>query len=204
MSEKRTLKERKRDAIISAAIELFLKTGYQNTSMDAISAQAEVSKRTLYNHFASKGLLFQAIALQMFEESAKAVATDYIAEKTLESQLLAFANKELSLFQSEEFRGLARVMLAECIQSPDLTVKVMAQVNTQERGLEAWIEKAQSDGRFRPVDAHYAASQFIGIIKANAFWPQVLMGQDMPDLSVQQQTAEDAVFMFLARYGLAS
>jgi TetR/AcrR family transcriptional regulator, regulator of autoinduction and epiphytic fitness len=203
MSEKRTLKERKREAIIAAAIELFLQAGYQNTSMDAISAQAEVSKRTLYNHFSSKELLFQAIALQMFEQSAKAVATDYMAGESLESQLLAFANKELALFQSEQFRSLTKVMLAECIQSPDLTVKVMAKVSAQERGLEAWIEKAQADGRFRSVNAHYAASQFIGVIKANAFWPQVLMGQEMPDAAVQKQIAEDAVFMFLARYEVA-
>lgn len=200
MSAKLTLKERKREAIISAAVELFLQHGFQNTSMDTICAHAEVSKRTLYNHFSSKELLFQAIAQQMFEHCAEVTGISYQAEAALEKQLMAFADKEIALLQSEQFMRLARMMLAECIQSPELSAEAMAQMNDQEQGLETWIAQAQADGRLQSVDVSYAANQFIALIKAHAFWPQVLMGMPAPDDSLQQQIKEDAVLMFLARY----
>lgn len=52
------LTDRKRVAIIDAAIEEFLAAGYDATSMDRIAARANVSKRTVYNHFPSKEALF--------------------------------------------------------------------------------------------------------------------------------------------------
>ena len=58
--------ERKRQAILNAAISEFLANGFRGSSMDAISTRAEVSKRTVYNHFESKEALFQAIVMEMF------------------------------------------------------------------------------------------------------------------------------------------
>ena len=48
------LTDRKREAIIQAAIAEFRDNGFKVTSMDRIAARAEVSKRTVYNHFPSK------------------------------------------------------------------------------------------------------------------------------------------------------
>jgi TetR/AcrR family transcriptional regulator of autoinduction and epiphytic fitness len=55
------LTDRKRQAIIEAAIDEFRTAGYETTSMDRIAARAEVSKRTIYNHFPSKEVLFAEI-----------------------------------------------------------------------------------------------------------------------------------------------
>lgn len=51
----------KRDAILSAAVDLLLAHGYDGTSMDAVAAKAGVSKTTVYAHFADKDKLFQAV-----------------------------------------------------------------------------------------------------------------------------------------------
>lgn len=60
-SSPQRLTDRKRAAIVDAAIEAFLASGYDATSMDRIAAHAGVSKRTVYNHFPSKDALFVAI-----------------------------------------------------------------------------------------------------------------------------------------------
>ena len=49
---------RKRRAILDAATEIFLRTGYLGTNMDEIAALSEVSKQTVYKHFSSKEALF--------------------------------------------------------------------------------------------------------------------------------------------------
>ena len=51
----------KRDAIISAATDLFLERGFDDVSMDTIASKADVSKRTIYSHFENKEILFEAI-----------------------------------------------------------------------------------------------------------------------------------------------
>jgi TetR/AcrR family transcriptional regulator, mexJK operon transcriptional repressor len=51
----------KRAAIARAALALFVRDGYERTSVDAIAAEAGVSKRTVYSHYADKERLFLAV-----------------------------------------------------------------------------------------------------------------------------------------------
>ena len=55
---KKRRKSLKRAAVIEAATEEFLTYGYFGTSMDRIAEAANVSKRTVYDHFPSKEDLF--------------------------------------------------------------------------------------------------------------------------------------------------
>ena len=48
----------KRQQIRAGAQRLFLKLGYERTSMDAIAAEARVSKQTLYRYYQTKDALF--------------------------------------------------------------------------------------------------------------------------------------------------
>ena len=69
MTAPQRLTDRKREAIIQAAIAEFRTNGFEVTSMDKIAATAGVSKRTVYNHFPSKDELFAAILRQLWERS---------------------------------------------------------------------------------------------------------------------------------------
>ncbi|WDE03511.1 TetR/AcrR family transcriptional regulator [Thalassomonas viridans] len=202
MEKKITQSERKRAAILAAAIEEFRDKGFRAASMDSLAARAQVSKRTVYNHFASKEVLFQAIAQQLFDHSAQMTRIRYQSELPLTQQLMEFADKELDLLASAQFRDLAKIMIGECIHSPELAANTMAQLNKQEISLEQWIADAVDDGKLKPVDPAYATGQFIALIKGNAFWPQITMGQPIPDKAQKQQIAEDTVGMFLAYYAL--
>ncbi|MFD7571442.1 TetR/AcrR family transcriptional regulator [Streptomyces sp. NPDC059810] len=58
---------RKRQAIVRAARALFLREGF-GVGMDAIAAEAGVSKVTVYNHFGSKEALFTAVVAGGLDE----------------------------------------------------------------------------------------------------------------------------------------
>ncbi|MFG1602480.1 TetR/AcrR family transcriptional regulator [Actinoplanes sp. NPDC049265] len=64
MPSNKTLREgsaQKRAAILTAARDLFLSDGFDRTSVDAVSARAGVSKRTVYDYFGDKQTLLQAV-----------------------------------------------------------------------------------------------------------------------------------------------
>jgi AcrR family transcriptional regulator len=65
----------KRRAILAGALTVFARDGYTRASIDAISAEAGVSTRTIYNHFQCKAHLFQTV----IQESATQVAEAQIA-----------------------------------------------------------------------------------------------------------------------------
>ncbi|SFL85485.1 TetR/AcrR family transcriptional regulator [Streptomyces pini] len=66
----RTGRPAKRAAIDAAARTVFGREGYTGASVDAIAAEAGVSKRTIYNHHQDKERLFLAV----LGESTRAVA----------------------------------------------------------------------------------------------------------------------------------
>jgi AcrR family transcriptional regulator len=53
--------ERRRPLVLDAAHDLFLRNGFEGTSMDAIAAAAGVSKPVIYDCFGSKDELFTAM-----------------------------------------------------------------------------------------------------------------------------------------------
>src|ERR1700727_2815351 len=97
------LTDRKRAAIISAAIEEFLAAGSAPTSMARAAPRGSVSKRTVYNHFPSKEALFAAILRQLWDSSDAGEATAYSSSRPLRGQLLELLSKKLSLLNNAAF-----------------------------------------------------------------------------------------------------
>jgi TetR/AcrR family transcriptional regulator, mexJK operon transcriptional repressor len=58
--------QRKHDAIAAAALVLFARDGYERTSVDAIAAEAGVSKRTVYSHYGDKESLFLLVLRETY------------------------------------------------------------------------------------------------------------------------------------------
>ncbi len=59
--------QRKHNAIAAAALVLFARDGYERTSVDAIAAEAGVSKRTVYSHYGDKENLFISVSRDTYE-----------------------------------------------------------------------------------------------------------------------------------------
>ena len=200
MENNLTLTEKKRLDILFAAQEEFKEKGFLGASMDSLAKRAEVSKRTVYNHFSSKEILFHNIVEQLCDSFCQAVNIEYSRDKSLHEQLVIAAKSEIELLGSECFRDLNRITLAEVIRSPDLATSTLEHLGQQKNSLHIWIEDAIKDGRLKDVDAEYATHQFLGLIKATAFWPQLFMNKAFPSPDQQKTIVDDAVLMFLARY----
>lgn len=56
-----------RDQLVSIATRLFTDRGYEGTSIEAVLAEAEVSRGALYHHYAGKEALFSAVLDAVYE-----------------------------------------------------------------------------------------------------------------------------------------
>ncbi|ACC74496.1 TetR/AcrR family transcriptional regulator [Paraburkholderia phymatum] len=196
------LTDRKRAAVIEAAIDEFRASGFDATSMDRIAARASVSKRTVYNHFPSKEALFAAILQQLWDASKAGDAPGYRADLPLRPQLIDLLAQKLRLLNDDAFMSLARVAIAAGIHSPERARDMVARIGEREEGLTVWVRAAAADGRLDVPDPAFAAQQLHGLVKGFAFWPQVTMGQPPLTADEQNTVAQTSADMFLARYAV--
>ncbi len=194
------LTDRKREAIVQAAIAEFRTNGFEATSVDKVAARAEVSKRTLYNHFASKDELFSAILRVLWESSASQLERPYRADQPLRDQLLALLQQKLAQLADDSFIDLARVAIASVIHSPERAQEMVARLGQKEGGLLGWIKAAQKHGALKAGDAALAVQQLEGLVKGVAFWPQVTMGQPTLTTRQRKQVAASTADLFLSHY----
>ena len=200
MTAPQRLTDRKRAAIIQAAIAEFRANGFDITSMDKIAATAGVSKRTVYNHFPSKEELFAEILNQLWTRLTAVQETSYRPDLPLRDQMRLMFQAKLQMLGDDNFLDLARVTIAATIHSPERAQNMVARMGEREEDLTIWIRAAQLDGRLKPVDPAFAAQQIQGMLKSFAFWPQISMG--LPGLSPEMQSTvvESTLDMFLACY----
>ena len=200
MTEPQRLTDRKREAIVQAAIAEFRVTGFEATSVDKVAARAEVSKRTLYNHFASKDELFAEILRVLWHSSASRAELPYRADAPLDEQLLALVMQKMATLSDDNFLDLARVAIAAALHSPARAKDMISRLGQKEGELLTWIRAAQKAGRLKAGDPALALQQLESLVKGVAFWPQVAMGQPKLAPREQRKLAASTVALFLSHY----
>jgi TetR/AcrR family transcriptional regulator, mexJK operon transcriptional repressor len=115
----------KGEAIAAAALRLFLRDGYERTSVDTIAAEAGVSKRTIYNRYGDKENLFLSVLRETYASmmtTFRAIADKHLAEITdVEQDLTAFARETAHTLTTAPDRiALVRLILAEAPYFPAL------------------------------------------------------------------------------------
>jgi AcrR family transcriptional regulator len=123
--EELTRAEKKRAQIRTAAKELFLRSGFQGTSTDAIKAAAGVSKETLYRYYASKEDLFVDVVRSLTTERLNLSqwaqpSREPTSLQDLRMRLREITRQVLETMVQPEYQAIARLMLAELPRFPEL------------------------------------------------------------------------------------
>jgi AcrR family transcriptional regulator len=99
--------------ILATALDVFLHSGFGNSTIDELANAAKVTKRTVYAYFGDKSGLFAAMVKDLAEDVSLDAATDH---GTLE----ALAARIVYRVHSDELVGLHRLVIAESSRFPEL------------------------------------------------------------------------------------
>jgi len=192
-------KSKKRAAILDGAVDVFISMGYELASMDKIAETAGVSKRTVYNHFGSKENLFQAIVNDFLTQRQNLKAISYDPDKTLEEQLLAFANAEIFLIDSPRRLGLSKFLTAVFLQDTNYARETVAKYPPVYDMLLDWLKEAERDNKIKADSLVMAARVFYALVEGAVTYPSLFSGGI--NHAVVNPMLKEIVATFLARYG---
>lgn len=189
---KAALMARKRAAIVAAARDAFLLTGYGGASVNRIADDAGVSIKTLYRHFESKDELFAAVMRAACDMSSGADVTQpprwYGLHPT--KGLVEAGKEHLGHLVSSDHLALYRVVVRDVSRDPELGQVYLAESNARrDATLDGYLELWSDRCGWNAVDSHLAAETFAGMLKAGVFEPAVL-GLHVPTVSEIGRHAE--------------
>jgi AcrR family transcriptional regulator len=161
----------KRQAILWAALKVFGRVGYLGASIDAIATEAEVSTRTIYNHFDNKEHLFATVLTESSHEVAAAhvaLIERYLGEVTnLEEDLTAFAKDWVTKRPefADHFAIVGRIN-AEGDNFPRALRQAWQEAGPLrvQRALATKLARLADDGLLRVQDPELAAQHFALLI----------------------------------------
>lgn len=156
--------EMKRAAILDAAEELFVSEGFEVTSVDAIAARAEVSKRTVYDHFGDKRALFQGVLERsgdvLLTTIRAAIDEELTEDRDLREALHAFAQRVTTeTFPSSVYVNFRRLN-AQAPPAPRLPDGLD---DEPERSLEQRFTRYADRGDLHVPDPRRAVQHFIAL-----------------------------------------
>ena len=107
MNQYQKTTEKKKQAIIQAALQLFKEKGFKDTSIKSIAEAAEVSPVSIYNYFGSKDNLVALCVNDLFEEitqQAEDILNSNLEFKTKLDHAFALCQEKMSQQISDYFQ----------------------------------------------------------------------------------------------------
>ncbi|WP_216206143.1 TetR/AcrR family transcriptional regulator [Amycolatopsis aidingensis] len=158
---------RKRAAILAAARKLFAEVGYEAAGTDAIAAEADVSKRTMYDYFGGKAAIFATIVADLrrsLHEEVEATAKRRLAPITeprhLEPGLRRFAQDLAdSTLKSSNYATLHRLLAGH----PGGALADLHGGQPAERILAGYLAEFGAAGLLTVPNAAVAADHFVAL-----------------------------------------
>lgn len=195
---------RKFDQVVEGATQIFMTEGFERASVDEIARSAGVSKATLYSYFPDKRLLFVEVMKRECESRARA-AEQFIDKSFPPAVVLPLAGRVMvDIFFSDFGLQMFRMCVAEAGKFKELGQRFYdCGPGLIERELIPYFEQAEERGELNIPDKVLACHQFSELCKS---WllPQRLSNIREEFTSEEKaRVVDEAVTMFLARYGTA-
>lgn len=194
----------KRAAILDAAKALFIRNAFAGTSMDAIAAEAGVSKLTVYSHFGDKDNLFREVIRARIQDLLPEETYSFDPASDIGDILTRIALIHARLDCDPENVGTFRAILSDCRQGNPRYGKLMWEEGPmRSRALmERLLQQAVDAGKLQIDDISRASMQFISLIKGDMMMRRMFGCADCAQAYAKEveENARAGVIMFVRAY----
>ena len=185
--------------ILDAALTVFAASGYSGTTMDAVAAEAGVTKPTLYSYFPSKESLFQAMMLG--KRDLMLDVFEHTSDKGMVADLLAFAWAYADTVMRPDMLSLARLIIGEVGRFPEIGRAYQASgPDHLLRGIMRYLDVQREAGRLAFEDAELAAQDLWGLILSAPRTQALYMPDSQPDRATLARYIANGLRVFLKAY----
>ena len=199
----RTRSDIKREAIIQAATQAFQEFGVNGTSMDKLAELANVSKRTVYNHFSTKEELVMHLVTQQWQTAILNINKTYNSALPLGEQLEDLILQDIEFMVSESHLDLARVAIGHFFYEPEKLKDEVAQLKAQETAMHRFLKDAKADKKLAFDDLDRVVDEIDSLVKGQCFWPQLFKINDVLSDIDKRNIAKNTVALITSRYAVA-
>jgi TetR/AcrR family transcriptional regulator of autoinduction and epiphytic fitness len=194
----RLLRGGSRDAIVEAAVRLFLERGFGSVSMEELAEAAGVARRTLYNQFASKEQIFREMLLRVAGQLEGAFPPGVETQGDVDEVMRMIGRMILELHARPEYLGFLRMVVADSRQFPWIAQEFAAVMDPQTDRLARYLSHLTAMRVLDCPNPLLAAHQFMAMLNEFSLWPWML---GRKNLAIQpEQVVDEAVRMFLGHY----
>jgi TetR/AcrR family transcriptional repressor of mexJK operon len=190
--------------ILEAAKSHFYAHGLERASVDAIAAEAGVSKMTVYSNFGSKEGLFEAVVRERTERVMGGVAgVETLDPKQPRKALLTIGQQFLALTREEDVLGKFRTLYGAAGAQPEACRAFYRQgPDRLNEELAAYLRRANAAGTLKVRHPRQAANLFLSMFMGDGHVRELLK-LEMPDPQEDSALLREAVRVFIAAYASA-
>lgn len=194
-------REIRREAIISAAYDLFLEKGYEATTLGDVVSRSGGSLATLYAMFENKPGLLRAMVNHRCGSLSATLEAAMTGEEPVQDGLRQIGQHMYEELLNSRAVALKRVVIAQSLLQPELgrLLYESGPAAGQQRVAE-YLERKMHAGELRLADSVAASQMFIQMIMGH-FQQLLLMGQqDLPSEEDKANHLEFALSAFMQIY----
>lgn len=192
-------RERRRDAMLEAARNLFLDKGYDAVSLSDVVARSGGSLSTLYGLFGNKRGLLKAVIRSQFDRDVQKLETLIGRGGAPEDVLLEVAMGTQEYLAAPDMTRFMRFVIGQSLRSPEFGQRFFEKVHmTFVDRYASLLAEWDRQGLLRVPDPGLAARQFISLVLHDLHMRAICACSD--GAAPNRREAEQAVAMFLAHY----
>ena len=165
----REIAEFKERRIVEEAVNLFYTEGYENTTLDMLAAQLEVTKPFIYSYFKSKNELLFQVCYTGIKLSQEALDRGLDSDGSATEKLKRIIEQVGSIILQYQQYIVVYVREEKNLHSDD-SRRIRKQRSVFDHRLAALLEEGNSTGEFVVANPLMTATTIGGTLSWMAFW----------------------------------
>lgn len=191
----------KRQRILNAARNLFLKCGYHGSSMNQIAQEAGVTKLTVYNHFQDKANLFVCAIAATCEELISARPLNLQADSDFHHAFVHACELALNITNLPEAIKLERLLVELAAAQNPLAQKFYEASHLRMNAVwENFFQQAIDLGFIQAEELRTLTMLIVSLLFGMRHHEVLLGVRDVPTAEEKQQIILNSIELFMLKY----